>query len=674
MIKVKKINFKKIYAENFLCFGSEGIEIDFENYNNIVLIKGKNLDILDEDKNSSKISSNGVGKSSIPSVLVYGLFGKTVRKPNKISHKDVINNDSGKKLKVEVYWDDYKLQRTRKPDSLKLWKSSDGTWTETTEITLGGMPATQKLVEDIIGMSYETFTNIVVFTDDNTNSFLECDAQNKRDIVENLLSLEKYRSYYENAKKILKLHKDQLKNLEKDHGFIEKKLNDEKYNFEKLKKSKEEWSFTKKKAVLDLVATIKNLEKQKEEISNDDKETQAYNTALEDISTCEKNLVDLSESDSKLEKNKTVLDNAYEKLLESQNICAGKHIEEKAKVTSFKKDLSKIQSDINKIQNLENGVVCQHCLSTIDKSSHTHVLQSLIANKDEIIQKQTEAESSFAEVDRKLVSIKEKIGEISNKLVVLKTAQKKCNQEKELVTKKLNELKKIKKPEDNKKLQDIQNKIDVIKLQVKEKISELASPTPYDDLVQTSEHNINNFDQEINVQSDAIKSMHEKTKYFEFWITAFGDSGIRKYIIDEIMPALNSSINYWMQFLIDNKISLKFNNEFEETIEKFPIEKGNFNYECMSNGQRRRINLALSQAFAHVMSLNSGKTPSLIFLDEVTSNIDPQGVAGIYNMICEMAKEKQVFVTTHDYDLIDFLNGCDNLNLVMRNAKTKLEK
>jgi hypothetical protein len=39
-----------------------------------------------------------------------------------------------------------------------------------------------------------------------------------------------------------------------------------------------------------------------------------------------------------------------------------------------------------------------------------------------------------------------------------------------------------------------------------------------------------------------------------------------------------------------------------------------------------------------------------------------------------MAKEKQVFVTTHDYDLIDFLNGCDNLNLVMRNAKTKLEK
>jgi len=79
-------------------------------------------------------------------------------------------------------------------------------------------------------------------------------------------------------------------------------------------------------------------------------------------------------------------------------------------------------------------------------------------------------------------------------------------------------------------------------------------------------------------------------------------------------------------------------------------------------------------AFAHVMSLNSGKTPNIVFLDEVSSNVDPQGVIGIYNMICEIAKDKQVFVTTHDHDLIDFLNGCDSLDLVMKNGITKLEK
>jgi ABC-type multidrug transport system ATPase subunit len=94
----------------------------------------------------------------------------------------------------------------------------------------------------------------------------------------------------------------------------------------------------------------------------------------------------------------------------------------------------------------------------------------------------------------------------------------------------------------------------------------------------------------------------------------------------------------------------------------------------MSNGQRRRINLAVSQAFAHVMSLNSGKTPNVVFLDEVTSNVDPQGVSGIYNMIYELNKEKKVFVTTHDHDLIDYLNGCDTLDLVMEKGFTKIEK
>ena len=56
------------------------------------------------------------------------------------------------------------------------------------------------------------------------------------------------------------------------------------------------------------------------------------------------------------------------------------------------------------------------------------------------------------------------------------------------------------------------------------------------------------------------------------------------------------------------------------------------------------------------MSLNSGKTPNVVFLDEVTSNVDSQGVSGIYNMICELNKEKKVFITTHDHDLIDYLN------------------
>ena len=83
-----------------MCFGPEGVVVDFSDYNNIVLIRGKNLDTVENTLITEKHSSNGAGKSSIPAILVYGVYGKTIRKPNKINHKDIINQTIGKKIKV----------------------------------------------------------------------------------------------------------------------------------------------------------------------------------------------------------------------------------------------------------------------------------------------------------------------------------------------------------------------------------------------------------------------------------------------------------------------------------------------------------------------------------------------------------------------------------------------
>jgi ABC-type multidrug transport system ATPase subunit len=93
----------------------------------------------------------------------------------------------------------------------------------------------------------------------------------------------------------------------------------------------------------------------------------------------------------------------------------------------------------------------------------------------------------------------------------------------------------------------------------------------------------------------------------------------------------------------------------------------------MSNGEERRINLGTSQAFAYVMMLNCGRCPSLVFLDEVTGgSIDKAGVIGIYNMIFELAKDRQVFVTTHNENLLQMLQGCEAITLKKENDITVL--
>ena len=142
--------------------------------------------------------------------------------------------------------------------------------------------------------------------------------------------------------------------------------------------------------------------------------------------------------------------------------------------------------------------------------------------------------------------------------------------------------------------------------------------------------------------------------------------------MDGVIPALNSKVAYWLHYLIDGKIELAFDNKLEETITR----NGTATKYCkLSKSEKRRVNLAVSQAFAHVMMLNSGCCPNLIFLDEITGGgIDATGISGVCNMVFELAKERQVFITTHDERLLSMLEGCEKLWLQKKDDITVLVK
>jgi hypothetical protein len=208
---MKNLNFKSLRASNFLCFGENGLFVDFTNQQTVTLIRGRNLDA--SGKKSSGQSSNGVGKSAVIDALVWGLFGKTVKRPSKIGADDVLNNADPKKLSVCVEFDNYRVTRTRKPNALKLEVFRNDVWEEETR---GTIKDTQTDIENILGLSYEAFTSIVVFSDDNSASFLECPTPTKRKIVETLLGLEKFQSFLDTAKE----HSKNLKKQIADHTLI----------------------------------------------------------------------------------------------------------------------------------------------------------------------------------------------------------------------------------------------------------------------------------------------------------------------------------------------------------------------------------------------------------------------------------------------------------------------
>jgi DNA repair exonuclease SbcCD ATPase subunit len=666
---MRKIDFKKIKAQNFLCFGENGIEIDFKNYDSVVLIKGKNLDVNDNNLNSS----NGSGKSSILDALLYGLFGKTVKNPKKIGVKDVINNKTNKKMVIEIYFDDIKIQRTRKPDGLKLWQSKDGNFEESTELTRGEIKQTQELIESILGFNCETFKSTCIFTDSNTDSYLESNVSDRRIIIENLLGLEKYRTYNEIVKENIKQTKSSIAIAEIESHNADNSLNDIKKQLEQLNDKEKTW----KKTINDEIEIIKNeiilLEKQAKDLAEFDPQVEKYNNAQKEIESKreEQNLLE-----EKILKSESTKDQIDLKMEEGKSILLennSEFLKIKNQIDLISNEITQNQNTIEKTKNIKEGIVCKHCFSITQKENY-EVVRDDCKSQIEELQKSKDIESN------KITIINDKINEIKKQLQTLIDMKSKivtsisANKSKMQTTQQdINTLQTIIKPETLNTISRIESKISLQKINIMEKTNAIEGNSPYYDLIITAKNNLETALSKSRDNKEKLVELMQKIPYFNFWADAFGDKGVRKFVIDQILPILNDHVAEMLDLLVDSNLILTFDNEFNETIKRVTDETPII-YDLLSNGQKRRINLAISQAFAHVRELNTGSMPNIMFLDEVSINMDSQGNNSIYKLIKEMAKNKVVFVTTHDQELSDLLADSSRINLKMENGISSIDR
>jgi DNA repair exonuclease SbcCD ATPase subunit len=660
---MKNLKFKSAAAQNFLPFGPEGIKIDFESLGNIILIKGENIDYKEA---STKESSNGSGKSSIQEIIIWTLYGKTIKNPKKLNKNDVIHNIYKKGCKTEVVFDKYKIQRGRSPDYLKLWELDGENWVEYTQ---GKSQDTQQRIEEIVGLSYESFLSTSVFTDDQVNCFLEATIPEKREIIEDLLSLSVYKQRFENSKAILKENKTGLKQLSNEYELI---LNNNKSIENKIESSiqtEKKWKLDRQNEIKNIIYKIKEKEKVLENL-NDDEELKNYQASKsksvevnKKIETESLEFKKISEQKNNL---KTDIDHIVKKINSNKENIKNLEFDKRVKTTEIEKN----NKEIVLLKNNKTGQVCKNCYGEINPDNYKDVIKKYEKSNESIQFELDKIVKDILDLDysKESESLKEKetyFKDICKKEKDLESSISKLRSE-------FIKLSSIKEPESNNSKNVIEKEIELMKEEAK-KYKEIYENSPYKDMISELKNDLDKSKDNLEKKQKSIKDIEKHIPYYEFWTEAFGDSGIRKWVVDSIIPALNSRLDYWMQVLDDNRIKIEFNNELEETIHKNLEENIEFFYYTMSAGQKRRLNLAVSQSFAHIMMLVNNTCPSLCFLDEVTTNIDPVGVQGIYNMICELSEQRQIFITTHDIDLLNMLSGCDTIKLKMENGISKLE-
>ena len=678
---MKQFKLKYAAAYNFLPFGPEGIQIDFSNFKNIVLIRGENKDAKPIDPTAPteeyKASSNGSGKSSIQELIVYGLYGKTVKRPEKLGVNDVVHNKVGKNCKLELRWNEYRLIRTRlengESNTLRLWKSEESDWSDANEITQGTMAETQKLVEEAVGLTYDSFVNISVFTDDQRSCFLEVDNTKKKEIVENLLSLNEYRGWHDNAKAIKKENKTKIDNKSAEYKMLLSNQADGNRRLQLAEKNNENWKTGLQQKIARIEQQIGT--KQKELGATDSgNELIKYQEAQDLIVKINAELPQHEQTKKDKSEKLEFAKNKLEQLKEQASELNDKNQEIQREVKNKLAERKKKENEIADLQSNEPGTKCNKCKGTINQENIDSYIKQVQREVQEInldIQAHMENATALAQkiepLDVNQKKAKQFIGQLEVQINEIDATIKKL--QKDLVV-----ASQVREPKVDNKEQLIEQEINNLKKEKENLQIELQGKSPFQEIIESDLHELNELKKLIDGKAAEIKELEGEMPYYDYWISGFGENGIRKWIIDGIIPELNNRVNYWLQFLIDNKITLAFDNQLNETIERNPADGNPYVYYAMSTGQRRRLNLAVSQAFAHIMMLSAGAAPSLVFLDEVSTNVDGAGIVGIYNMIQELAEDRMVFITTHDQNLLQMLDGCDTIDLIHENGFTTLKK
>jgi DNA repair exonuclease SbcCD ATPase subunit len=232
------IIFKKLRWKNFLSTGNIFTELE-----------------LNSNGNTLIVGENGAGKSTLLDALSFGLFGKPFRKINK---PQLLNSITQKQLLVEIEFsinkNEYKIVRGMKPNVFEVYKDNK-LLNQSAE-----MKDYQEVLENqIIKVNHKSFCQVVVLGSATFQPFMQLTAQQRREIIEDLLDLQIFTSMNSLLKDKVLLNTESINKSASDIKLIEEKITLIKEHLVEMQSNNEKIIEEKKQRVKDTVEQVKKL-------------------------------------------------------------------------------------------------------------------------------------------------------------------------------------------------------------------------------------------------------------------------------------------------------------------------------------------------------------------------------------------------------------------------------
>lgn len=189
---------------------------------------------------------------------------------------------------------------------------------------------------------------------------------------------------------------------------------------------------------------------------------------------------------------------------------------------------------------------------------------------------------------------------------------------------------------------------------------------------------INIHEEDYKQTKELIATLKEKDKEFTKQKGIFNlatlllkDDGIKANIVNQYIPILNQSVNYYLQSL-NSPITFNIDKNLEVRLDsRYP---GEFSYHSLSMGERQRIDLSMSFAWRRVAGIKNSVNTNLLILDETfDASIDGDGTDDLLAILEDIHRHGvNIFVISHKGGLEDKLRA--TIRIEKQNGFSKITK
>ena len=528
-MKIQSIEFK-----NFASYGNSIQKLEFED---------------DSSELFLTLGKNGHGKTTIANAIVYALYGK-VEGVKMADLPNRINKELWVKINLQCGTTEVSIERGLAPGKFEVKLNG-------IEFDKAGKRSVQEyLEEEIFGIPYHVFKNIIILSVNDFKSFLSMTNSDKKQIIDKMFGFSILNEMQQQIK-------EERKGLKVDIDVYERELKSINENITSVNMQLNE-------------LMVESNEKDKAKIQ------------------------ELKDTLIKYSENK-------KKLVDAQQTISNSVANIKINLTDARSDKTSLEFELKSLRNklkLYESNTCPTCESPLEGEFH--------------IDRKTEMESKALTLPAQIEAATINVKSINDSIELLRTKDLAIRDKVSSINANINNLKR-----------------ELLKIK-----DSLEKGSDFSHMKQL----ISNFETQETEKLEAKSKVNADYYFLENLEEILGEDGVKNLAVKTILPGLNTNIAAMTQTM-HLPFHIRFDEKFDCIINHLGEE---INPMTLSTGERKKADFIIIIAIIKILKLRFPQL-NLLFLDELLSSVDADGVHNILKILSQVIKESKIntFVINH---------------------------